>query len=194
MELLPTMRDVADELMSCSDAVSRRFQLKDETGTASEKLAIQIKLLTPKVAEHEEYANFLKTQSEMYDTIGNMQRIMYTEMQDKVTNHLKTWVVSDYGRIRNSIEVLKEKRWQMDMAEVEAEKSDPKDEKAITAKSFKLEQCRKNYETQLALADLRKIPTIQIDQAICLKHFNELLFDYHKQMEEVLKKFGAEKV
>ncbi|OZC05263.1 hypothetical protein X798_07699 [Onchocerca flexuosa] len=151
MELLPTMRDVADELMSCSDAVSRRFQLKNETGTASEKLAISIKLLTPKVAEHEEYANFLKTQSEMYDTIGDMQRTMYTEIQDKVTNHLKTWVVSDYGRIINSIEVLREKRWQMDMAEVEAEKNDPKDEKTATTKSFKLEQCRKNYETQLAL-------------------------------------------
>ncbi|KAM3719912.1 Endophilin-B1 [Dirofilaria immitis] len=196
MELLPTIRNVADELMSCSDAVSRRFQLKDETATASEKLALSIKLLTPKVAEHEEYANFLKSQSKMYDIIGNMQRTMYTEIQDKVINQLKTWVVSDYGRIMNSIEVLKEKRWQMDTALAEVQTSNIKNENETTTKSFKLEQYRKDYETQLALvkADLRKIPAIQIDQAICLKRFNELMFDYHKQMEEVLKKFGAEKV
>lgn len=43
-------------------------------------------------------------------------------------------------------------------------------------------------------ADLSKIPTILIEQAICLKRFNKLMFDYHKQMEEVLKKFGAGKV
>ncbi|MCP9261221.1 hypothetical protein DINM_004607 [Dirofilaria immitis] len=167
MELLPTIRNVADELMSCSDAVSRRFQLKDETATASEKLALSIKLLTPKVAEHEEYANFLKSQSKMYDIIGNMQRTMYTEIQDK-----------------------------MDTALAEVQTSNIKNENETTTKSFKLEQYRKDYETQLALvkADLRKIPAIQIDQAICLKRFNELMFDYHKQMEEVLKKFGAEKV
>lgn len=54
MELLPTMRDVADELLNCFDAVSRRYQLKDETTTLSEKLALSIKILTPKVWEHEE--------------------------------------------------------------------------------------------------------------------------------------------
>uniref|UniRef100_A0AAF5PWM4 BAR domain-containing protein n=3 Tax=Wuchereria bancrofti TaxID=6293 RepID=A0AAF5PWM4_WUCBA len=196
MELLPTMHDVADELMTCSDAISRRFQLKDETTTASEKLALSIKLLTPKVAEHKEYANFLKAQSEMYDIIGNMQRTMYTEIQDRVTNQLKTWVLSDYQRIINSIELLKEKRCQMDMVTMEVEKSVSKDEKTETAQSFRMEQSRKDYEMQLALvkADLRKIPAILIDQATCLKHFNELMTDYHKQMEEVLQKFGAGKV
>lgn len=54
MELLPTMRDVAGELISCTDAISRRFQLKDGTAIASEKLALSIKILTPKVVEHEE--------------------------------------------------------------------------------------------------------------------------------------------
>ncbi|KAL3994196.1 BAR domain family protein [Acanthocheilonema viteae] len=196
MELLPMIHDVACELMSCSNAISRRFQLKDETTTASEKLALSIKILMPKVADHEEYANFLKSQSEMYDTIGNIQRTMYTEIQDRVTNRLKSWVMCDYERIINSIAVLNEKRWQMDMIAAEVEKSSPKDKKAETAKNFKLEQSRKDYEMQLALvkADLRKIPTILIDQAICLKHFNELMSDYHKQMEEVLKKFGAEKI
>uniref|UniRef100_A0A1I7VEC9 BAR domain-containing protein n=1 Tax=Loa loa TaxID=7209 RepID=A0A1I7VEC9_LOALO len=196
MELLPTMHDVMGELLNCSDAISRRFQIKDETTTASEKLALSIKILIPNVAEHKEYANFLKAQSEMYDIIGNIQRTMYTEIQDQVTNKLKAWVLSDYGRIINSIEILNEKRWQMDMVVTEAKKSGSKDEKMETAKNFKLEQSRKDYEMQLALvqADLRKIPTILIDQAICLKRFNELMFEYHKQMEEVLKKFGAEKV
>uniref|UniRef100_A0A915Q875 BAR domain-containing protein n=1 Tax=Setaria digitata TaxID=48799 RepID=A0A915Q875_9BILA len=207
------MRDVADELMSCSNAISRRFQLNDERTTTSDKLALSIKLLKPKVAQHEEYANFLQAQGEMYDIIGNMQRIMYTEIQDKVTNQLKTWVVSDYGRIVNSIELLKEKRWQMDAVRASAEKNSPKDERAKTAENFKLEQCTKDYETQLALvkaslsvlfqfilnyyrsvADLSKIPAIQIEQATCLKRFNELMFDYHRQMEEVLEKFGAGKV
>ncbi|VDM92216.1 unnamed protein product [Litomosoides sigmodontis] len=194
MELLPTMRDVAGELISCSDAISRRFQLKDETTTASEKLALSIKMLMPKVVEHEEYANFLKAQSEMYDIIGNIQRTLYTEMQDRVIHGLKNWFISDYERIVNSIAVLKEKQLQIDMIATEIEKSDQKNEKIDTAKGFKLEQSRKDYEMQLALADLHKIPAVLIDQAICLKHFNELMFNYHKQMEEVLKKFGAEKI
>ncbi|VDO53478.1 unnamed protein product [Brugia timori] len=132
----------------------------------------------------------------MYDIIGNMQRTMYTEIQDRVTNQLKTWVLSDYQRIINSIELLKEKRYQMDIVTMEVEKIGSKDEKTETAQSFKVEQSRKDYEMQLALvkADLRKIPAILIDQATCLKHFNELMADYHKQMEEVLEKFGAGKV
>ncbi|CAG9535527.1 unnamed protein product [Cercopithifilaria johnstoni] len=199
MELLPAIHDATCELMSCSDAISRRFQLKDETTTISEKLALSIKILTPKIAQHEEYANFLKTQSEMYNIIGNIQRTMYTKIQDKVTNRLKSWIVSDYERIINSISLLKEKQWQMDMTVTEVEKgekSGPKDENTETARSFKLEQSRKDYEMQLALvkADLRKIPIVLVDHAICLKHFNQLMSDYHKQMEEVLKKFGAEKI
>ncbi|EFO14598.2 hypothetical protein LOAG_13919 [Loa loa] len=54
MELLPTMHDVMGELLNCSDAISRRFQIKDETTTASEKLALSIKILIPNVAEHKE--------------------------------------------------------------------------------------------------------------------------------------------
>ncbi|VDN03224.1 unnamed protein product [Thelazia callipaeda] len=205
MELLPTIRAVADELMSCSDAISRKFHLKNETTITSENLAVSIKLLIPRVAEHKEYAKFLQSQSQMYDMIGTLQRTLFTEIQDRVTNPLKTWVMSDYGRIMDSIEVLKAKRWQMDVVIAEFEKSNIKhvfffillkDETQTTTENFKVEQCKKDYETQLAMvkADLRKIPAIQVDLSICLRHFNQLMFDYHKQMEEVLDKFGAGKV
>lgn len=43
-----------------------------------------------------------------------------------MTNQLKTWIISDYERIINSIASLKEKQWQLDMATAEAEKGGPK--------------------------------------------------------------------
>lgn len=54
MELLPTMRSVADELQECSDAVSRSFLARGETSTATENLAVSLKLLVPQVAYHKE--------------------------------------------------------------------------------------------------------------------------------------------
>ncbi|VDK48428.1 unnamed protein product [Gongylonema pulchrum] len=125
MEMLPTMRSVADELQERADAVSRSFQTKGTT-TFSEDLSVSIRLLIPQVSYHKEYVNFLESQSEMYDKIGNLQRTLYTEIQDKVKNPLKTWVVSDYDRIMNSIDLLKVKRRQMNavMAEKSAVKVD----------------------------------------------------------------------
>lgn len=198
IELLPTIRNVAHELQECSDAISRRFHIKGGTANASENIALSLKLLLPKVADHKEYANFLQSQGELYDKIGNLQRTLYTEIQDKVTNPLKSWLMSDYGRIMSSIELLKTKRWQLDSAVAEFEKLSTKKTTVIdpTAENFRIEQFKKEYETQLALvkADLNKIPAIQIDQAICLKNFNDLMYNYHRQMEEVLEKYGAGKV
>ncbi|VDM49857.1 unnamed protein product [Toxocara canis] len=91
------------------------------------------------------------------------------------------------------ITILNERRRDMDIAAEEANRG-PNETRM--QRTFKAEQTRRDYEMQLGLvkAEFRKLPAIQIEQAKCLKNFNELMFNYHSQMETLLVKHRADKV
>uniref|UniRef100_A0A915BXW8 BAR domain-containing protein n=1 Tax=Parascaris univalens TaxID=6257 RepID=A0A915BXW8_PARUN len=195
MNLLPIIRDLADDVQRCVDAIATKFHLEEGSSASnvSENFAMPLKILVEHISDHNEYAEFLKTQCELYDDIGQIQRNLHTGLQDLVLNPLRTFIITDFDRIMREITTLNERRRDMDIAADEAKRGSAETKMQRT---FKAEQTKRDYEMQFALvkAELRKLPTIQIEQAKCLKCFNELMFNYHSRMEALLVKHRADKV
>ncbi|VDM48071.1 unnamed protein product [Toxocara canis] len=58
MDLLPIMRDLADELQKCADAIATKFHLEESSASnVSENFAMPLKVLVEKISDHKEVQN-----------------------------------------------------------------------------------------------------------------------------------------
>ncbi|VDK72765.1 unnamed protein product [Anisakis simplex] len=58
----------------------------------------------------------MKTQCDLYNDIGQIQRNLFTGIQDLIVNPLQTFVMTDSNRILQEISELDERRRDMDIA------------------------------------------------------------------------------
>uniref|UniRef100_A0A915BZ45 BAR domain-containing protein n=1 Tax=Parascaris univalens TaxID=6257 RepID=A0A915BZ45_PARUN len=150
MNLLPIIRDLADDVQRCVDAIATKFHLEEGSSASnvSENFAMPLKILVEHISDHNEYAEFLKTQCELYDDIGQIQRNLHTGLQDLVLNPLRTFIITDFDRIMREITTLNERRRDMDIAADEAKRGSAETKMQRT---FKAEQTKRDYEMQFAL-------------------------------------------